>query len=197
MLHALKGQCLDYRSNRNSIGNSPYTVSFQDPFRQVVVGYDEQGTARFNALVYLAPVAKVSPSAKELPKEISSSADCCIVLDPPYVPDGSPLTRTKMDGYLDYAILKSAVTGLPVVIPSTVARQMAASSDKRQELQVLESEAANLRSRGLDAVVEHVDVGIITGPSGSTYCEIVGFDPYRTDAVIRTLAVVIRPKEIA
>ena len=53
MLSALKGQCLDFRANRNSVGNFVYLPSYADRDRMVITAQDDRERAPCNAPIAL------------------------------------------------------------------------------------------------------------------------------------------------
>jgi len=169
LLEAMTGQCLDYRSSKNSIGNSVYNISLQDSIREVVVGRDESGSPRVNAITYLSNVS-IGNSESEL----------AIVLDTPYVPDGSTLSSSKVEGLMEFLILKAARLGVPVVIPQSTSVNLHGKFDEYRE-------------RGIQVQEGNVVVGILPGPTGSTYCEISSYVHYDAEKKESCNAIVLRP----
>ncbi|MBU0762188.1 MAG: hypothetical protein KKD39_04125, partial [Candidatus Altiarchaeota archaeon] len=157
MLEAMKGQCLDYRSSVNSIGNAVYNMDLMDASRAVTVSRDSTGAARFDAIDYLTRV------------ETDGKSTTAIVTDPFYVPDGSVLSWGKIEGHLMYLIEKADRMGVPLVVPSRLI------ANNEQRFADMQSEAGKTFEQ------KQANVSILTGPSDEVYCELTGYVHYNRD----------------
>ncbi|MFH1789070.1 MAG: hypothetical protein ABH834_06795 [Candidatus Altiarchaeota archaeon] len=174
MLLSMRGQCCDYRTSHNSIGNSPYNVALTDSLRNLVVGKDRHGTPRVDTVLYLSRV------------ELEGKERACLVTDPAYVPDGSPLSWGKIEGHLRYAMETADATGLPLIIPSLpTEHNLKENIRKFEEMQ--DAEEAPFEEK--DAKVR-----VLPSPSGGVYCEAVAFTSYEEQAVLDTKAHVYMPR---
>ena len=168
---ATVGQCLDYRYSKNSIGNAPFTVSYLDPWRQMVVAYPVGDASmqppRVDGLIFLSNVS-----------EGDSPARPSIVMDRIYTPDATPLSWAKIEGQIKFLLARADATSMPAVIPE----HLSAYFQQVQEL-------AN--SYGYVARETNVNVPIYVGPAGETYCELTGYTHYSQNTTLATKALVL------
>ncbi|MBM3309049.1 MAG: hypothetical protein FJY77_02245 [Candidatus Altiarchaeales archaeon] len=170
MLEALKGQCLDYRTSHNSIGNSVYNVSLMDPTRGLDISQDSDRRPRFDAITYLAPI------------EADGVQQPAIVTDPFYVPDGSVTSWSKIEGHLMYLMEKADKMGLPLVIPES---HITANITPFEGMQAEEN---------LTFEKKPVKVTLLPGATGETYCEMTGYVHYSSETTQEIQAYVYAPK---
>ena len=176
MLWALRGQCLDFRANRNSIGNFVYLPSYADRDRMVITAQDAQERALCNAPIALYVIDR---AGEKMP---------AIILDKLYVPGGGIFKESQLTGYLDYARQLAALTGLPVVMPAFIFAGRPLSFEK--------AAAYFTGVRTIAATDEEVRIRITLGPSGSTYHEFVDFSFYGTETDVPVRALIIEAHTI-
>ena len=156
---ALVGQCLDYRSHRNSVGNSIHTLSYQDPDRIVIVGRDAEGGPCLNGLVFLTRLTSPAWSGTAL------------VVDKAYVPNGQGVSGDLERALFRFVADQAGRIGVPVFIPSADTQATLRFTD----MEVMAGEV------GARALVTEATVLMRAGPSGSTYSEIRAFESYPGD----------------
>lgn len=167
-LEATKGQCLDYRSSINSIGNSVYLISLQDQIRTLLIAKDNYGKLRFDQIVYLAPIQTADEQFRP-----------AIVADIPYTPDGTAMSWSKFEGALNFLVRLSKDMKIPLVIPQ---RSMLAYGQQLEDF---------CKDHQVSLINENIVLKILPGPSGSTYLELEGFHSYRVDTKITSNAWVL------
>ena len=172
---AMVGQCLDYRYRRNSIGNAPFTVSYQDSWRQMVVAYLPEDTMQMqpkvDSIIFLAQV------------ESNRVKETSVVTDGVYVPDGSERGWSKVEGHIRFAWEKAKELGMPLVVPACTGP--GALLPYFPQIKELAQEF------GVKADERSVKVLVQPGPSKATYCELAGYEHYEENTELEVNALVL------
>ncbi len=153
ILAALVNQCLDYRSKKNSVGNTVYNMALVDPLKEAVVAYDSEGVARVNGELYVGRA------------RCEGVERTVLVLDTVYTPDKSLVTPSKVVGYLGYCLEKAERLGLPLVVPD-------------RALQKVINELNDSESLWSAAPAKSMEVLIPNSPSGGFYVETRSYTHY-------------------
>ena len=168
---AMVGQCLDYRYSKNSIGNAPFTVSYQDSWRQMVVAYQKEDSGQLrpkvDGLIFLAQV------------ESGGINETAVVTDRIYVPDGSELGWSKVEGHIRFALEKAKELGVPLVVPDHLSPHYPQIKELAQEF-------------GVKAEERSIKVLVQPGPSKATYCELTGYVHYAQNTELGVNALVLK-----
>jgi|GEM_PF-2833500 len=172
---ATVGQCLDYRYSKNSIGNAPFTVSYLDSWRQMIVAYPAEDAKmehpRVDGLIFLSNVS-----------EGASPARTSIVMDRIYCPDGTSMSWAKIEGQIKFILARSEATGMPIVIPEHISTYF----------KQVEELAA---SYGYSTREASANVPVFVGPAGETYCELTGYVHYNSNTTLTVNALILeKPK---
>jgi hypothetical protein len=107
------------------------------------------------------------------------------VTDPFYVPDGSVTSWGKVEGHILHMVEKADRMGIPLVVPAS---HISASEQMFADMQTEEGKTFEKKT---------VQVRIIPGPTGETYCELTGYTHYSQDAAQTVEAYVYTPKRAA
>ena len=172
---AMVGQCLDYRYSKNSIGNAPFTVSYMDSWRQLIVAYSVDDNAqlspKLNGLVFLAKVSEDNKEDKTM-----------MLTDRIWSSDGTNLGWSKIEGHILVCLKKAKQMKTPLVIPEFL-------SNYYEQI----NEWAN--AQGFSSRESTVNVDVRVGPTGDTYCELVGYIHYSKNATLEVNALILEPKK--
>ena len=153
ILAALVNQCLDYRSKKNSVGNTVYNMALVDPLKEAVVAYDSDGVARVNGELYVGRT------------RCNGVEGTALILDTVYTPDKSLVTPSKLVGYLGYCLEKAERLGLPVVVRDSA-------------LKGVFDQLSNHGSKWSATHSESLEVLIPGSPSGGFYVETKSYQHY-------------------
>jgi hypothetical protein len=151
-LRAVTGQCLDPWSGRNA----PYNLAWMDGFSELLVAREPDGTMRANALLYGARLER----EEDKPQAV-------LVLDVPYTSDGSVLTTDKRKGFINAALRRAEMLGIPCVLSKATLQDQ------------VDAPQAALNEFGLKGTLtaqQALKIVVAPGASGSLYLELNGFD---------------------
>lgn len=170
---AMVGQCLDFRYSKNSIANAPYTVSYIDSLRQLVVAYPASDTElehpKVNGLIYLATM---DDGGEKTP---------AIIMDTIFTSDKTGLGWSKIEGHVLFALQRAGDMSLPLVAPN-----------------FLSTYYDNIREwadiSGFSVKAAKVNVQVLPGPAGATYSEVGmdGFPQYEAGREISIDALILK-----